>query len=415
MKKDFCFYKILTVKKRLDAIYQLRINRTLANTRLNFQQIYQLIPIFLHYQHPLIPGYIEDKVPYGITSFVLNKNQHQLLLSFVGNIKLNIQKKEMPITGVYSMGSTSSICQNKNSDLDIWVFHKYWLNHQDIINLKSKCNILQNWCHLVGVKVNFFLIDENYFKFKRTNYFNNENFNYNKNIFLLDEFYRTSVRIAGKRILWLVIPNKQEHQYEEYIISLYKKGFLLPEEWLDLGGFRSLKIEEYLNAIQLQIYKSVNSPYKSLLKIFLIEAYSLEYPNTKLLSIDVKECLHKGKMIGFGLDSYCMMLDRITNYLITIQDITRLDLVRRCFYFKVCEKLTIKKNSYLVNWRRKILVRLVQDWGWKEEQINKLDKSINQKSNDIYEIQNEISNIVIKSCNNLIKMSDINNLNKTVK
>lgn len=35
-----------------------------------------------------------------------------------------------------------------------------------------------------------------------------------------------------------------------------------------------------------------------------------------------------------------MMLERVTEYLTAIEDFTRLDLVRRCFYLKVCEKLS---------------------------------------------------------------------------
>nr|WP_270943748.1 hypothetical protein [Klebsiella pneumoniae] len=33
-------------------------------------------------------------------------------------------KGELPITGVYSMGSTSSVGQSCSSDLDIWVCHQ---------------------------------------------------------------------------------------------------------------------------------------------------------------------------------------------------------------------------------------------------------------------------------------------------
>ena len=47
--------------------------------------------------------------------------------------------------------------------------------------------------------------------------------------------------------------------------------------------------------------------------------------------MDIKQRLHDGEIVSFGLDSYCMMLERVTQYLISIDDHARLDLVRRCF------------------------------------------------------------------------------------
>ncbi|MDI8752017.1 class I adenylate cyclase, partial [Salmonella enterica subsp. enterica serovar Montevideo] len=42
-------------------------------------------------------------------------------------------------------------------------------------------------------------------------------------------------------------------------------------------------------------------------------------------------------------------LERVTEYLTAIEDPTRLDLVRRCFYLKVCEKLS--RERACVGWR----------------------------------------------------------------
>lgn len=55
-----------------------------------------------------------------------------------------------------------------------------------------------------------------------------------------------------------------------------------------------------------------------------------------------------------------MMLERVTEYLTAIEDFTRLDLVRRCFYLKVCEKLS--RERACVGWRREVLSQLVKEW-----------------------------------------------------
>lgn len=82
------------------------------------------------------------------------------------------------------------------------------------------------------------------------------------------------MRLAGKRILWNMVPCDEEEHYDDYVMTLYAQGVLTPNEWLDLGGLSSLSAEEYFGASLWQLYKSIDSPYKAVLKTLLLEAYS---------------------------------------------------------------------------------------------------------------------------------------------
>lgn len=53
------------------------------------------------------------------------------------------------------------------------------------------------------------------------------------------------MRLAGKRILWNMVPCDEEEHYDDYVMTLYAQGVLTPNEWLDLGGLSSLSAEEY--------------------------------------------------------------------------------------------------------------------------------------------------------------------------
>lgn len=166
------------------------------------------------------------------------------------------------------------------------------------------------------------------------------------------------MRLAGKRILWNMVPGEEEANYDDYVMSLYAGGVLTPNEWLDLGGLGTLSAEEYFGASLWQLYKSIDSPYKAVLKTLLLESYTREYPDTRLLAMDIKQRLHDGEIVSFGLDPYCMMLEKVTRYLQDIDDPARLDLVRRCFYLKACEKLSVERPGavlcggvkYLARW-----------------------------------------------------------------
>ncbi|MFC0226057.1 class I adenylate cyclase [Serratia aquatilis] len=403
---------IETLKQRLDAINQLRVDRALAAMKPAFQRVYSLLPTLLHHHHPLMPGYLNGNVPHGICLYTPDETQTDYLNDLEEKWGSPFEKMatgELPITGLYSMGSTSSIGQSCTSDLDIWVCHQSWLDNEERSRLQQKCTLLEKWAASMGVEVSFFLIDENRFRHNESGSLGGEDCGSTQHILLLDEFYRTAVRLAGKRILWNIVPGDEEHHYDEYVLSLYAQGVLTPNEWLDLGGLSTLSAEEYFGASLWQLYKSIDSPYKAVLKTLLLEAYSWEYPNTQLLAMGIKHRFHRGEIVCFGLDAYCMMLERVTHYLTEINDTARLDLVRRCFYLKVCEKLSLYNNASIV-WRREILNQLVSDWGWSQERLEILDNRANWKIERVREAHNELLDAMMQSYRNLIRFARRNNL-----
>ncbi|ENS0608879.1 class I adenylate cyclase [Klebsiella pneumoniae] len=397
---------IETLKQRLDAINQLRVDRALAAMGPAFQQVYSLLPTLLHYHHPLMPGYLDGNVPRGICLYTPDETQRHYLEELELHRGMQTQeppKGELPITGVYSMGSTSSVGQSCSSDLDIWVCHQAWLDSEERQLLQRKCSLLESWAASLGVEVSFFLIDENRFRHNESGSLGGEDCGSTQHILLLDEFYRTAVRLAGKRILWNMVPCDEEEHYDDYVMGLYAQGVLTPNEWLDLGGLSSLSAEEYFGASLWQLYKSIDSPYKAVLKTLLLEAYSWEYPNNRLLAKDIKQRLHDGEIVSFGLDPYCMMLERVTTYLQAIEDETRLDLVRRCFYLKVCEKLS--RERACVGWRREVVSQLVNAWGWDEKRLMMLDNRANWKIDEVRKAHNELLDAMMQSYRNLIRFA----------
>ncbi|MDR0217741.1 MAG: class I adenylate cyclase [Enterobacteriaceae bacterium] len=421
---------IETLKQRLDAINQLRLERATDSMSAAFKQVYNLIPVLLHYHHSMMPGYIKDNVPHGVCFFLpdetqqfwINDLEHQsagALPSTCGG--------ELPITGIYSMGSTSTIGQSCSSDLDIWVCHQSWLDNGEKALLEQKCILIGHWAASLGIEVTFFLIDENRFRHNASGSLGGEDCGSTQHILLLDEFYRTAVRMAGKSLLWAMVPVEEEGNYDEYVLSLYAQGVLTPNEWLDLGGLGELSAEEYFGASLWQLYKSVDSPYKAVLKSLLLEAYSWEYPNGRLLSIEMKQHLHDGAIVSFGLDAYSMMLERVTRYLIAINDPTRLDLVRRCFYLKVREEIpaiadsesdadqndadkngTGSKNC--VGWRHQIIAQLVNEWGWGADKLAMLNNRNSWKIEQVRDAHNELLDTLMQSYRNLIRFARRNNL-----
>ena len=402
---------IETLKRRMDAINQLRVERALAAMGPAFHQVYSLLPVLLNYNHPMMPGYLDDGVPHGVCLFTPDEMQQQFIDDCSrawGQPLSEPHQGELPITAIYSMGSTSSVGQSADSDLDIWVCHQSWLDRDERQRLLDKCTLLEQWARSRGVDISFFLIDENRFRHNEYDTLSTENCGSMQHLLLLDEFYRTAVRLAGKRILWNMVPVEMEEQYDEYVLLLYAQGALNANEWLDLGGLGKLSAAEYYGASLWQLYKSIDSPYKAVLKSLLLEAYSCEYPETELLALEMKRCLHSGDIISCGLDAYSMMLGRVTRYLTSVGDETRLDLARRCFYLKVCEKLS--QTPTVISWRREVLQGLVAEWGWDAAKIRKLDNRAHWKIEQVREAHNELLEALMQSYRNLIRFARRHNL-----
>lgn len=102
------------------------------------------------------------------------------------------------------------------------------------------------------------------------------------------------------------------------------------------------------------------------------------------------------------------MLERVTEYLTAIEDFTRLDLVRRCFYLKVCEKLS--RERACVGWRREVLSQLVKEWEWDDARLAMLDNRANWKIDQVREAHNELLDAMMQSYRNLIRFARRNNL-----
>ncbi|HBP96837.1 MAG TPA: hypothetical protein DD679_14880, partial [Pantoea agglomerans] len=78
----------------------------------------------------------------------------------------------------------------------------------------------------MGVEVSFFLIDENRFRHNESGSLGGEDCGSTQHILLLDEFYRTAVRMAVKPILWNMVPGGEEHNYDDYVLWLYAESAL---------------------------------------------------------------------------------------------------------------------------------------------------------------------------------------------
>ncbi|MDI9730721.1 hypothetical protein, partial [Stutzerimonas stutzeri] len=65
---------------------------------------------------------------------------------------------------------------------------------------------------------------------------------------LLDEFYRTALWLGGRTPLWWLVPDYEEHRYDDYVATLLAKRFVRADEVLDLGHLGQVPPGEFVGA-----------------------------------------------------------------------------------------------------------------------------------------------------------------------
>ena len=362
------------IRQRFLSISRARIER-LRQTLTTRQQLFvELLPLLLHVNHPLMPGYVTKDTPSGVSGYSPDRRTLVSATKHVRTFPMTKRAvKTADIYGIYLMGSGGTIGYSSRSDLDVWVCYRPELTYRQVEQLREKCHGITLWSASLGLDVHLYpLVAENFYASDGLPLTMEGSGRIQKH-FLLDEFYRTGLLLAGRYPLWWLVPPSLDREYIDYVDLLKSRRFIKHQEFLDFGPVATVPPEEFLSAALWQLFKSTGSPSKSLLKVLLLESYAKEYPQIDLLSLRYKSTVYDGTMNLDAVDPYVLLWKKVEDYLQSIGDLERLELCRRCFYSKVSEPLSRPSSSADVIWRRRLLQGIVDQWGWDRFQTQSQD------------------------------------------
>ncbi len=416
------------IKQRFERLNAKRLLRSLADMRQSQRQFIEILPVLFHINHPILPGYVSKDTPAGIPNYSIASDAVITLKKYFKNFEIKKKAyRQFEILAIYLMGSSGSIAYSKQSDFDIWVCHDNNLNPQQVEELQTKAKGIEQWARDAGIEANIYLVDPVKFKRGEIGQLSSESSGSALHYLLLEEFYRTSLLLAGRYPAWWLIPPDKENDYDEIVDGFQRKRFLHSNEHIDFGGLSLIPAEEFYGATIWLLYKSINSPYKSILKILLMQAYAWEYPTIELIALRYKRAVYEDNININKLDSYLMMLDKVEEYLLQQNDLDRLELVRRSFYFKVGIALSDEKKSASnkKDWRVEVLSERIQSWNWLIGKLVLLDSRDEWSVNHVIEERailieeftrsyQFLSDFTRESSidSNLIKQSDLNVLGR---
>ncbi|MBY5993338.1 adenylate cyclase [Ferrimonas balearica] len=325
-----------------DQLNQRRL--ALAQQQLGAERVplFWQLPWLLALNHPELPGFV-DGAPSGFARPPLTPCPEPWLA---------LPQGDPILLGLYTMGSTGTFGQGPESDLDCWVVHPSTLTAAQQQALQRKCEALSRHFTEQGLELHLYLVTPQMLEQGQSGALSAEHSGSAQNWLLLEEFYRTQIRLAGQPLAWW--PGApQDHP-----------------ELLSLGQLSHLPAAEFFGAALWQLFKGLDQPHKAALKVLLLEAYVADYPDQRILRDQLWYRLRAGQGMD-SLDPYLMLYQRVSDYLKRESDRRRLTMAQRCFYLKCA--LPLSQPASAQDWRYPTLKALTEQWRWTAELLDNLD------------------------------------------
>lgn len=361
------------VTRRFEALRDIRLKRLRDMLPPRRREVLDLLPLLFHLNHPLLPAYIGNDAPSGLPGYIPARDtQHAARKYLHAQAPSNAAHHSFVLRGLYLMGSSGTLGQDRDSDFDIWLIYDDNLRPEALARLEAKIRAVEAWASTQGAEVHIFPMHAAGFRSGQKDALSNESSGQMQHVLLLEEFYRTAVLLAGRPPLWWLISPDQDADYATQVRFLQERQGLHLDEWIDLGPLNDIAADEFFSSAHWQLHKGIDTPYKSILKLMLTEAYAAQYPQVYWLSDQLKRVVFSEQDLDPNqLDPYRMIMDRLSVHLTERNEPDRLELARRSLYVKTGIKLTGTQLPF--DWRTDQLRALCNQWGWDERHWKLLD------------------------------------------
>lgn len=337
--------------------------------------LFQIIPYLLH-ENITLPGIgndFEKETPHGIFDYHPDPETIEIISKHARGKKSSPEPFKNPaIEGLFTIGSIGSVAQSDDSDIDYWVcIDEERFTGDEIALLEKKLRIVEQYAWVeFHIQVTFFKVD--IIKARNNDFGDStiESSGSAQAMLLKEEFYRTMIHVAGKLPLWSVLPTAFSKNFYNAILTLVHS---LPDffRYIDLGDIHSIPTGEFFGASIWQMFKSLKSPFKSMLKMALLEKYVGEYDRKPLLcNIYKDEWMNSGVNLKLAQnDAYHILVDNLLNYFETSGDIESGSLLLTCFFLKLGVSKPGDIDNTIFGLRKILLERCMAKWGWTREKM----------------------------------------------
>jgi adenylate cyclase, class 1 len=385
---------------------RFKIHRNLVTLSEIDQTIFLIIPRLLHVHQEGLPGYFEGNPPCGIHNFNLDQEAQYALEKMFPDVILrrNVDLNPVIHTALL-MGSVGSIAQTKKSDLDYTLLiDKNDFTEESMKLFQKKLNLIETWTwDNYNLETHFFINDSQEVKNNIFGESDSESTGSALAKLLKEEMYRTMIIVAGKIPFWLISPvDSDDDRYDKLYQKLQNGDTLLKqEEFIDMGNVDDISQGEYFGGAIWALIKSFKSPFKTLMKMGILEEYMFGNTKSNLLCHQVKD-KYFNDVPYLDIDPYLVMFERVQQFFKETKDEEAVDALRHAFYLKVGTQIApdeLEKGSKI--WRKNTLVNMLKEWEWDAKKLERLNDYPNWQMMHKVDLGNRINKILMASYKNI--------------
>lgn len=220
------------------------------------------------------------------------------------------------IQGLFAMGSLGSVAQTRASDVDYWVcYDAATATPQMLAGLRAKLDAITNWAmETFELEAYFFLMSMDEVRGNEFGFSDKESSGSAQALMLKEEFYRTVVPVAGLHPAWWVTPpGASEKAHKAWVAAANTVPRSGASRFVDMGRLSPIPRDEFFGASLWQIVKALHSPYKSVMKLGLLEKYSSR-PDALMLADQIKQSVVRGQSEIPYVDPYVALFRELRGY-----------------------------------------------------------------------------------------------------
>jgi len=313
-----------------------RISRAVNTMSRSQQEFLRLLPLLLDTDN------FERKFNFGETptsrvwGYYPTLSTIELARQHLNRLQLRPSSPDVRILALYAMGSMGTVAQTAQSDFDCWVCYDGDLTIAMENNLKRKLEAIALWAESeFGLETHFYPMRMDDVRDNRFLSGDEESSGSAQVLLLKEEFYRTALRIAGKNIAWWITPAGANRKTYAACIRASRRYPVCGKPRLeDFGYLAPVPPDEYFGGSLWQMVKAVHAPFKSVLKLGLLETYAAPGISSLPLCERIKRSLVGNRRGKLDTDPYTALFTTLHDYYLKQKKTNAAALLKESFRLK---------------------------------------------------------------------------------
>lgn len=388
--------KLFLNYSRLRAQYAYSLNHEKASVA------FEIIPVLLTINEVDLPGYVpKAELACGVYGVGSSYKLREVIRDFFPEVR----KRNIPfqhylirrpiVESLFVLGSIGTVAQTEDSDFDFWVCvdEAKW-PRKTLTQLREKTANISYWCRSTfDMDVHFFILDLKQIQKNDFGRVDEESSGSSQKAFLKEECYRTMLFISGKIPYWWVLPpDINEAAYYRWIQDFKRNSPLDSVDFVDLGYMGEISKAEFLGNALWQLSKGIKDPFKSLLKMAMMEMYLSDRYQGPLLCDVLKRRVLDGRRFLRELDPYLLMVESVLNFYQERGRFGPMELLRKAFYLKAepglrRTRMRARESDYKIE----VFRGLMDSWKWPLELVEDLNQIENWSYSRLLQFAKEIN------------------------